>query len=138
MPTDVHSQVSCCRCPVCSSSSSCSWHPTFQLLGLMARYTYLAALVLLGICCQWGSSAAMAMPDEERYVRKEYNRDLLDWFNNVGVGVGQFSPGQVATLCRYPLILENSLGAAMPIRKRNSELINSLLSLPKNMNDAGK
>eukprot|EP00099_Drosophila_melanogaster_P015664 NP_524517.1 Pigment-dispersing factor [Drosophila melanogaster] len=102
----------------------------------MARYTYLVALVLLAICCQWGYCGAMAMPDEERYVRKEYNRDLLDWFNNVGVG--QFSPGQVATLCRYPLILENSLGPSVPIRKRNSELINSLLSLPKNMNDAGK
>ncbi|XP_037725457.1 protein PDF [Drosophila subpulchrella] len=101
----------------------------------MARYNFaVAILVLLAISARWGSSGAMALPDEERYVRKEYNRDLLDWLNNVG----QFSPGQVATLCRYPLILENSLGPAVPIRKRNSELINSLLSLPKNMNDAGK
>ncbi|XP_017079623.1 protein PDF [Drosophila eugracilis] len=100
----------------------------------MARYMYIVALMLLAISSRCGFTGAMAMPDEERYVRKEYNRDLLDWFNNMG----QFTPGQVATLCRYPLILENSLGPPMPIRKRNSELINSLLSLPKNMNDAGK
>ncbi|XP_016984214.1 protein PDF [Drosophila rhopaloa] len=98
----------------------------------MVRYTYIFVLVLLAICSRCGSS--MAIPDEERYVRKEYNRDLLDWVNNLG----QFTPGQVATLCRYPLVLENSLVPSMPIRKRNSELINSLLSLPKNMNDAGK
>ncbi|KAH8293801.1 hypothetical protein KR054_004764 [Drosophila jambulina] len=100
----------------------------------MARLTFALVLVLLAIFSRCGSTGAMAMPDEERYVRKEYNRDLLDWFNTMG----QFSPGQVATLCRYPLILENSLGEPIPIRKRNSELINSLLSLPKNMNDAGK
>ncbi|XP_016950867.1 protein PDF [Drosophila biarmipes] len=101
----------------------------------MARYNFaVVILVLLAISARWGCAGAMALPDEERYVRKEYNRDLLDWLNSVG----QFSPGQVATLCRYPLILENSLGPAVPIRKRNSELINSLLSLPKNMNDAGK
>ncbi|EDV44235.1 uncharacterized protein Dana_GF18882 [Drosophila ananassae] len=98
----------------------------------MARCTFTLVLLLLAVCFHCGM--ALALPDEERYVRKEYNRDLLDWFNNMG----QFTPGQVATLCRYPLILENSLAGPMPIRKRNSELINSLLSLPKNMNDAGK
>ncbi|XP_017052353.1 protein PDF [Drosophila ficusphila] len=100
----------------------------------MARYSYILVVVLLAICSRLGSFGTMAMPDEERYVRKEYNRDFLDWFNTVG----QFTPGQVAAICRYPFILENSLGPSMPIRKRNSELINSLLSLPKNMNDAGK
>ncbi|KAH8384060.1 hypothetical protein KR009_011976 [Drosophila setifemur] len=97
----------------------------------MARFISVLLLLILAVCYGCG---AMAVPDEERYVRKDYNRDLLDWFNTVG----QFTPRQVATLCRYPLILDNSLGDPMPIRKRNSELINSLLSLPKNMNDAGK
>ncbi|KAH8306300.1 hypothetical protein KR018_006873 [Drosophila ironensis] len=100
----------------------------------MSRCTLILVLALLAISSRCRSSVAMAMPDEERYVRKEYNRDLLDWFNNVG----QFTPGQVAALCRYPLFVENSLAGPMAIRKRNSELINSLLSLPKNMNDAGK
>ncbi|XP_017131817.1 protein PDF [Drosophila elegans] len=100
----------------------------------MARYTYVLVLVLLAICSRCGHTGAMAMPDEERYVRKEYNRDLMDWFNTIGL----LTPNQVANLCRYPLILDNSLVPSVPIRKRNSELINSLLSLPKNMNDAGK
>lgn len=100
----------------------------------MTRFTLAFVLVVLAILSGWGSTGAMARPDEERYVRKEYNRDLLDWLNQMG----QFTPGQLATLCRYPLYLENSLVEPVPIRKRNSELINSLLSLPKNMNDAGK
>lgn len=78
----------------------------------------------------------MATPDEERYVEKEYNRDLYDWFNNAA----RYAPIAPGSPCKYPYFLANTLPNANNMRmpKRNSELINSLLSLPKNMNDAGK
>ncbi|XP_054731639.1 protein PDF [Anastrepha obliqua] len=74
------------------------------------------------------SSKAMPTPDEERYLDKEYNRELLNWLNLV-----QY-PQPYAVPCKYYPI--DSLTG--PVPKRNSELINSLLSLPKSMNEAGK
>ncbi|XP_068157550.1 protein PDF [Drosophila tropicalis] len=100
----------------------------------MARYGMIFSLLILAICCHWCCCAALAAPDEERYIRKDFNRDLLDWYNNAN----QYPSGQLASLCRYPYFLDNSLIGPVRMRKRNSELINSLLSLPKNMNDAGK
>ncbi|BFF91245.1 protein PDF [Drosophila madeirensis] len=97
----------------------------------MARYALTLALLIVTVCSRCELSRSMALPDEERYVRKEYNRDLMDWFNTVG----QLAPNQAVPLCRYPYIVDNSL--SIPTRKRNSEIINSLLSLPKNMNEAG-
>ncbi|XP_067644472.1 protein PDF [Eurosta solidaginis] len=74
------------------------------------------------------SSKALPTPDEDRYIDKEYNRELLNWLNSV-----QY-PQPYAAPCKYYPI--NSFTG--PIPKRNSELINSLLSLPKGMNEAGK
>ncbi|ALC45431.1 Pdf [Drosophila busckii] len=77
------------------------------------------------------------LADEERYMEKDFNRDLMDWLNNAA----RYAPIPVpASLCKYPYQMLNSLSMPLPMRlpKRNSELINSLLSLPKNMNEAGK
>ncbi|TDG43165.1 hypothetical protein AWZ03_010399 [Drosophila navojoa] len=99
----------------------------------MAHNSLTVALLALACCLCW--SLVEASPDEERYVEKEYNRDLYDWINNVA----RYGRVQMpATLCKYPNYLANSLTNTMRMPKRNSELINSLLSLPKNMNEAGK
>ncbi|XP_023167501.1 protein PDF [Drosophila hydei] len=99
----------------------------------MAHNNLTVALLALAGCLCW--TLVLASPDEERYVEKEYNRDLYDWINNVA----RYGRVQVpATLCKYPNYLPNSLPTNMRMPKRNSELINSLLSLPKNMNEAGK
>ncbi|XP_030376163.1 protein PDF [Scaptodrosophila lebanonensis] len=97
----------------------------------MARYALAMALSLLAVAAMLPSSLALPSPDEERYVEKEYNRELINLLNAV-----QYAPQQLGNLCKYPYFFANSLRGPMP--KRNSELINSLLSLPKNMNDAGK
>ncbi|XP_017492803.1 PREDICTED: protein PDF [Rhagoletis zephyria] len=83
------------------------------------------ALVLSSIFI---SSKALPTPDEDRYLEKEYNRELLNWLNSV-----QY-PQPYAVPCKY--YPTNSFTG--PVPKRNSELINSLLSLPKSMNEAGK
>ncbi|KRF83345.1 protein PDF isoform X2 [Drosophila virilis] len=120
----------------------CSF-PSFKWLGPVSALSWislamtcyaltLALLALAGcICCTF----ARATPDEERYVEKEYNRDLYDWINNAVRYAPVQPPGPP---CKYPYFLDNSLNPNMRMPKRNSELINSLLSLPKNMNDAGK
>ncbi|XP_034115384.1 protein PDF [Drosophila nasuta] len=98
----------------------------------MANYNLILALLVLISC-----SLVVATPDEERYMEKEYNRDLFDWINNAA----RYAPLQAAgNPCKYyPYYLANALpNNNMRMPKRNSELINSLLSLPKNMNDAGK
>ncbi|XP_018792176.1 PREDICTED: protein PDF [Bactrocera latifrons] len=79
-------------------------------------------------CTVLFSSQALPTPDEERYMEKDYNREFLNWLNSI-----QY-PQPYATPCKYYPI--NSLTG--PVPKRNSELINSLLSLPKSMNEAGK
>ncbi|TMW46574.1 hypothetical protein DOY81_008345 [Sarcophaga bullata] len=73
-------------------------------------------------------TASLPTPDEERYFDKELSRDLVNWLTSV-----HYAPS-INNPCRY--YSGNTLTA--PMLKRNSELINSLLSLPKNMNDAGK
>ncbi|KAH8417977.1 hypothetical protein KR222_009698 [Zaprionus bogoriensis] len=99
----------------------------------MANYALALAVMLMSGCLS--CSTVLAMPDEERYVGKDYNRDLYDWFNNAA----RYAPLQVtASPCKYPYYLGNSMAPNLRLPKRNSELINSLLSLPKNMNDAGK
>lgn len=99
----------------------------------MANYALAMALLMMASC--FTCSTVLATPDEERYMGKEYNRDLYDWFNNAA----RYTPVQAnSSPCKYPYYLSNSLGPNIRLPKRNSELINSLLSLPKNMNDAGK
>ncbi|KAL7727049.1 hypothetical protein ACLKA6_004030 [Drosophila palustris] len=97
----------------------------------MANYALALALLLIAIYIS--RSTVLATPDEERYVEKEYNRDLYDWLNNAA----RYAP---IAPCKYPYFQANTLPNVNNMRmpKRNSELINSLLSLPKNMNDAGK
>ncbi|XP_065361193.1 protein PDF [Calliphora vicina] len=86
---------------------------------------FMMALVLAVVLV---TVTGLPTPDEERYFDKEFNRDLINWLSSIHYAQSLNNP------CRY--YGDNSLTAPMP--KRNSELINSLLSLPKNMNDAGK
>lgn len=102
---------------------------------LHSMANYALAMALLMMASSFTCSTVLATPDEERYMGKEYNRDLYDWFNNAA----RYTPLQAnSSPCKYPYYLGNSLGTNIRLPKRNSELINSLLSLPKNMNDAGK
>ncbi|EDV90532.1 GH14136 [Drosophila grimshawi] len=93
----------------------------------MAHYVVALSLLLVVASC----SSVLSAPDEERYVSKDYNRDLYDWLTATRYAVA----GQPY---KYPYYLGNSVASNMRLPKRNSELINSLLSLPKNMNEAGK
>ncbi|XP_005181776.3 pigment-dispersing hormone type 2 [Musca domestica] len=74
-------------------------------------------------------AAALPAQEDERYFEKQLNRELLNNWLSSARGVQAIN-----NPCRY--YPDNTWSAAMP--KRNSELINSLLSLPKSMNDAGK
>ncbi|XP_050093100.1 protein PDF [Anopheles aquasalis] len=97
-----------------------------------------AVCVLLFCLCLRVSAALPAFDDERDFERELYYRQLPEWPLS--------SP---ADLLGEPAVLP-LLGAAFEYRqpihaaasaphvKRNSELINSLLSLPKSMNDAGK
>ncbi|XP_037035176.1 protein PDF [Bradysia coprophila] len=64
-------------------------------------------------------------PDEDRYYDKEYVRELASFIAALS--------GSGNNPCH-----NNYAGYTNPIPKRNSELINSLLSLPKTMSDVGK
>ncbi|KAG8239166.1 hypothetical protein J437_LFUL018917 [Ladona fulva] len=55
--------------------------------------------------------------EDEKYLDKEYAREIASWLTQLA-----------ARGAEHPI----------PAHKRNSELINSLLGLPKVMNDAGK
>ncbi|XP_037940023.1 protein PDF isoform X2 [Teleopsis dalmanni] len=92
----------------------------------MSKMIYCLFLLTIGLLIT--QSLTLPTPDEERYWDKEYNRELLNWLSSV-----QY-PQQFINPCKY--YMGNMLTG--PVPKRNSELINSLLSLPKNMNDAGK
>ncbi|XP_013115957.2 protein PDF-like [Stomoxys calcitrans] len=92
-------------------------------------------IIYLSLVLMWLSlflcDAATALPtsEDERFFEKQLNRELINnWLTSVRSSQVLNNP------CRY--YVDNSWMAPMP--KRNSELINSLLSLPKNMNDAGK
>ncbi|KAM7355500.1 pigment-dispersing factor isoform 1-T6 [Cochliomyia hominivorax] len=92
----------------------------------MAKSLYFfVALVLATVLV---TVTSLPPPEEDGYFDKEFNRDLINWLTSLHYAHSLNNP------CRY--YAGNALTAAMP--KRNSELINSLLSLPKNMNDAGK
>ncbi|XP_055914277.1 protein PDF [Eupeodes corollae] len=85
------------------------------------------AIIFLAVVVIWlGLSVALPTPDEERFLDKEYTRELLNWLSTLQAPVSN-NP------CKY---YGNGISGMMT--KRNSELINSLLSLPKGMNDAGK
>lgn len=70
----------------------------------------------------------------EIYYCSQLNRELLNWLQTL-----QANRPLIANPCN-PLygVNTNGIGANQQLTKRNSELINSLLGLPKNLNDAGK
>ncbi|XP_055844609.1 protein PDF [Episyrphus balteatus] len=80
----------------------------------------------LVVICLGVSAVSLPTPDEERFLDKEYARELINWLSTLQAPVSN-NP------CKY---YGNGISGMMT--KRNSELINSLLSLPKGMNDAGK
>lgn len=103
--------------------------------------------VLFCLCLR----VSVAMPsydqDESRMVmdKEAYIRQLAEWLANQS-GTALVASNDIYSLppcrpCFYPTFQTESSAATMPhnpYAKRNSELINSLLSLPKDMNNAGK
>ncbi|XP_061402865.1 protein PDF-like [Musca vetustissima] len=91
-------------------------------------YFSLALLWLSMLLCNL--AVALPTPDEEQYFDKQLNRELINrWLSSIHNAQILNNP------CRY-YTADGTWTPPMP--KRNSELINSLLSLPKSMNDAGK
>uniref|UniRef100_A0A336LLB3 CSON011699 protein n=1 Tax=Culicoides sonorensis TaxID=179676 RepID=A0A336LLB3_CULSO len=88
------------------------------------------AVLLLCLCVTIGF--ASPAPDEEHYLDKEDVKELAAWLSTLSrpLSYNHLPP------CRPYYMDGNYLSNPMP--KRNSELINSLLSLPKTMSDAGK
>lgn len=65
---------------------------------------------------------------------KQLNRELINWLQTL-------QTNRPLMASPYKLLYglnSNMIGANQQLSKRNSELINSLLGLPKNLNDAGK
>ncbi|KAL1403122.1 hypothetical protein pipiens_005802 [Culex pipiens pipiens] len=105
--------------------------------------------VLFCLCLR----VSIAMPsydDENRLAvdKEAYIRQLAEWLANQSAS-SLVASNDIYSLppcrpCFYPSYQTESAGgpaATMshnPYSKRNSELINSLLSLPKDMNNAGK
>ncbi|XP_063695633.1 protein PDF [Culicoides brevitarsis] len=88
--------------------------------------------VLLCVCATM--SFASPTPDEEHYFDKEDVKELAAWLSTLGRPM--YNNYNHLPPCRPYYMDTQYLSAPMP--KRNSELINSLLSLPKTMSDAGK
>ncbi|XP_053674910.1 protein PDF [Anopheles nili] len=100
-----------------------------------------SAVCVLMVCLWLRVSAGLPSYEEERDLDKElYIRQLAEWLADQSTDflndLINFPP------CR-PCSYEQHRQPATAVpratyAKRNSELINSLLSLPKTMNDAGK
>uniref|UniRef100_A0A182J342 Pigment dispersing factor n=1 Tax=Anopheles atroparvus TaxID=41427 RepID=A0A182J342_ANOAO len=98
-----------------------------------------------GVCvllvCMWlRVSAALPPFDDDRDLDKElYVRQLAEWLSEQSPDflndITSFPPCRP---CGYEHRQPISVVPRATYAKRNSELINSLLSLPKTMNDAGK
>ncbi|XP_055377106.1 protein PDF [Condylostylus longicornis] len=89
-----------------------------------------STLFILSIICVL--VVALPRPDEERYLDKEYARELIAW-------LAAIDPSASNNPCKYLTSNGGNMNYLTPqMPKRNSELINSLLSIPKNMNEAGK
>ncbi|KAJ6643358.1 Protein PDF [Pseudolycoriella hygida] len=84
----------------------------------------LAVLMWCNICIAY-VVPGNTTPDDERFFDKEYVRELASFIAALS--------GSSNSPCH-----NNYGGYANPMPKRNSELINSLLSLPKTMSDVGK
>ncbi|XP_013115958.1 protein PDF-like [Stomoxys calcitrans] len=95
----------------------------------MANFVYITLTLIWMSLCWWNTTVASPSTDDELYFDRQLNRELLNkWISSVRNAQMLNNP------CRNSA--DNTWASAMP--KRNSELINSLLSLPKSMNDAGK
>ncbi|XP_055631246.1 protein PDF isoform X2 [Toxorhynchites rutilus septentrionalis] len=101
-----------------------------------------SAICFVLFCISLKICVAMPYYEEDRFsLDKDYMRQLVERLAD------QQSPMASSDIysipCRpcfypnYPIPSEISI-SHNPYAKRNSELINSLLSLPKSMNDAGK
>ncbi|XP_050075963.1 protein PDF [Anopheles maculipalpis] len=107
---------------------------------MMAKVS--AACVLL--VCLWlrASTALPAFEDDRDLDRELYIRQLAEWLADQSTDflndLTNFPPCRPCSSSysehRQPIAVVQRA----PYAKRNSELINSLLSLPKTMNDAGK
>uniref|UniRef100_A0A182PHY8 Pigment dispersing factor n=1 Tax=Anopheles epiroticus TaxID=199890 RepID=A0A182PHY8_9DIPT len=95
-----------------------------------------AACILL--MCLWlqSSLALPAMDDDRNYDRELYIRQLSEMLADQSIDL----LNELASRpCSYEHVRQPvGVVSRAPYAKRNSELINSLLSLPKTMNDAGK
>uniref|UniRef100_A0A182Q4B0 Pigment dispersing factor n=1 Tax=Anopheles farauti TaxID=69004 RepID=A0A182Q4B0_9DIPT len=100
-----------------------------------------AACVLL-VCLWLRVSAALPAFEDDRDLDKElYVRQLAEWLADQSSDfLNDLTSFPPCRPCGYEhhRQLPISVIPRAPYVKRNSELINSLLSLPKTMNDAGK
>ncbi|XP_066995663.1 pigment-dispersing hormone peptides [Anabrus simplex] len=74
-------------------------------------------LILVTLLKTQSFSATAMQIEEDKYLDKEYSRELAAWLMDL------VRRTDAPTICTH---------------KRNSELINSLLGLPKVLNDAGR
>ncbi|XP_075161757.1 protein PDF-like [Haematobia irritans] len=96
----------------------------------MANITQITVVLVVVSLCVWNTAIASPSAEDNSYFDRQMNRDMLTkWISSVRNGQVVTNPCRYYTESSWPL-------PSMP--KRNSELINSLLSLPKSMNDAGK
>ncbi|XP_059614043.1 pigment-dispersing hormone type 1 [Phlebotomus argentipes] len=95
-----------------------------------------ASARIFGLIAAWhlilGLALAMPAMDDDLYYDRQFSRDFTPW-----MAASLAYTRQPETPCQFYNLPGNYLTPPQ-IHKRNSELINSLLSLPKTMNDAGK
>ncbi|XP_061388726.1 protein PDF-like [Musca vetustissima] len=95
----------------------------------MANIKCFTCLLMCLAVFLWKFSAALPAQENGRYFEKQLNRELFNnWLTSARSIQALNNP------CSY--YPDKTWSAPMP--KRNSELINSLLSLPKSMKYAGK
>ncbi|XP_055704470.1 protein PDF [Phlebotomus papatasi] len=91
---------------------------------------------IFGILLAWQllMHVCLAMPamDDDNYYNKELVREFAPWM------MAPVAYSQPENPCQTTYNLPENFLIPPVLHKRNSELINSLLSLPKTMNDAGK
>ncbi|GAB0090410.1 Protein PDF [Sergentomyia squamirostris] len=91
----------------------------------------LKILSVLFVCQLVMVALAMPPPEEEYYYDREFPREFAPWM------MSPWTYSQVENPCQPVYTFKGNY--LLPSQhKRNSELINSLLTLPKTMNDAGK
>ncbi|XP_065075589.1 protein PDF [Ochlerotatus camptorhynchus] len=102
-----------------------------------------SAICFVLVCVCLKISVAMPSYDEDRMDldKEQYIRQVAEWLaNQWPTELNEINSLPFCRPCFNPHRQQEPTIAVSrnPFGKRNSELINSLLSLPKNMNDAGK